>query len=80
MDRVRDEFEVWWASNGGMDAAPDEIEFAFTIWAASRDAHGAVCIREVMPNRYETDEYFDGWVSCKAAIEDVLDKAGVQYE
>ena len=70
MDRVRDEFEVWWASYGGMDAAPDEIEFALYIWKSSRSA-----VRVQLPIAWsvEQSEY-------KSALIDELDEEGVTYE
>lgn len=69
--------------DGYVDSEID-IQFAMNIgwimWKSSRESQIAVCISEIMPNRYETDEYFDGWVNCKAAVEDALDKAGVSYK
>ena len=70
MCRVRDEFEVWWAANGGMDAAPDEIEFAFDIWKSSRTS-----VRVHLPTAWsvEQSEY-------KSELVDALDEEGVSYE
>lgn len=70
MSRVRDEFDVWWASNGGMDAAPDEIEFAFYIWKSSRST-----ARVQLPTAWsvEQSEY-------KSELIDALDEEGVSYE
>lgn len=70
MSRVRDEFDVWWASNGGMDAAPDEVEFAFYIWKSSRSA-----ARVQLPDSVTGAEsdYMLGVIGA-------LDEEGVSYE
>lgn len=69
MSRAREEFEVWWASNGGMDASPDEIEFAFYIWKSSRDE-----ARVRLPPAWNVEQS-----NYKDEVCDVLDEVGVCY-
>lgn len=67
MDKMREDFEAWWRCNGGMDAAPDEIEFAFDIWKASRAA-----LRVELPNESSIWWHQD---VCES-----LEEAGVPYK
>lgn len=73
MDKMREEFEVWFSQFENQSAI--QRRAAWNAWKASR---AALCVD--LPADISGEYYADGWNSALASVEEVLNDCGVAFK
>lgn len=85
MDKVREEFEAWYAEqfkysdkrlsrHGETYLSP----FVGGLWSSWKASRAAICVE--LPDNLDGEYYADGWNACLIAVGEKIEESGVPYK